>query len=352
MEVSVNGKVIAAPITTTVNTVPAVCDTEGIHDVIYKCDDVQCNCCSCQALKSKRENFAMAQRTVFGTCALMGYLNKGSIYAIRYAMCDQHIALFCCLCVVKSRFIVEGSAAPTQVLPGGTVTYTLKITSLDVAAYNCRIGPFIQPPKTKYIDDGRNAIKGVREGYVEVPMIPKNSSVIVTYRAAADDDGKGIATIFKNKTALKAEGICGTYSRAENAAASLPAICTPIQVHICQCKIVVLNDLKMRTSATKRAKSKKTVPTFYFHPDTLWKTNLQDMFQVLDLRNDEERPDLKPLTRFFMDPDDKREPKLPKLGRRKQGYPFSALTKVQDIIIRRRSGFHRCCTGKVDWLFF
>ena len=246
---------------------------------------------------------------------------------------------------------MKGSAEPASVLPGGTVTCTLKITSLDLAAYNCRIGPFIEPRKTKFLDNGKNGLpngaRNARNGYVEVPIIPKNSSVTITCRASVNDDARDPIKIFNNKTALKTEGVCGTYSRAENVAASLPAICMPLQVNVFLYKIVFLSLLRMH-KRDHRARNRNSVPTFYFHPDKPWRINLQDMFKVVDLRSGEERSEYKEKLRVFMDPDDKRKPELPKLDPHKRGYAFSDITKIQDVITRRRWGFHRCRTDKLD----
>ena len=229
---------------------------------------------------------------------------------------------------MRHLFVVEASASPTEVNPGDTVTYTLDISNFEFDAYHCLFGPFLKSSKM-------GLTEGVTDKYVKVPHIPKDSAITVEFRAVANDDAMGKVTIFDETNNFKTEGVCGQFSRLEKVEADIPAICDPVGITICPCKVHLSSLLSL-----KGPKRRTTVPIFYFHPDKRWRINIQDMFEVRDLRKNAAHREWKELTRIFIDRDD-RKPALPKLAHPDLGYPLSLSGKIQDIIARRRCDSHR-----------
>ena len=72
VDVTVHGEIVKVP-TNVINTVPDNCETEGTYDVIYRCDDIVCDCCCCKAQTGayKRASYATARRVISGAnCGL------------------------------------------------------------------------------------------------------------------------------------------------------------------------------------------------------------------------------------------------------------------------------------------
>ena len=177
----------------------------------------------------------------------------------------------------------------------------------------------------------------VTEKYMKVPFIPKDSAITVEFTVVASDTAMGVVTIFDEKNNIKAEGVCGQFSRSEKVDANLPAICAPVEIIICPCKIRFSSLLSL-----KGPKRRTAVPVFYFHPDKHWRINIEDMFEVQDLRKNALHREWKQSARIFIDShNDDSKPALPALAQPDMGYPLSSCGKIQDVITRRRCDSHR-----------
>ena len=253
-------------------------------------------------------------------------------------------------CAVRRLFVVEGSVSPTEVYPGETVTYTLQMSNFEFDAFNLVIGPFIRPPMTRksVVDNIDTELVGYQDAYIKVPFMAKDSSKTVQYYAVANEDTEtfGKVAIFDGKSDIGAGGVCAAYSRSEEDEAYLTATCTALLFKLCppplifDCKVVINSKFTKGAVRSKDPSDNSSALKFFFHPDKLWSMDLKDMLSIRDIKYNRTHDEWKASTRIFIDPDN-RQPALPALSQPVRGYPFKDVSKIQNIITRRRCGMHR-----------